>query len=383
MTVLLLAAGVLIERRARERPLSERTRRRLGSVALGSLAAVPLVVLGRRSRSATAASAARSRTAGTTSRSEEQAPQNDPGRLIETGNVRTIYWARALDVWREHRARGRRRGLVRPGAAALPRPADAGPPRARLRAPDARRPRPARPRGQPRRAGRPGCSRPRATLASAPRRVAGGLDPRAHRAAGACAGGGRVRRALGDRLDLVRPGGRGHRPLLRRLGRRPRAARARRSRRRAPTSAEPVAACDAARARAAAAGPRWPPVRRPRRPGRAWRSRSRGAPTSEGDDALALLERGRLRRRARRRRARARDINPLSVEPYFERAAIEDAAGDRAARPRAARGRGAARAREPGGVAAPRRVLRRRRSTSRRARCRCCAARSSSTRPRR
>ena len=36
---------MLIERRARERPLPERTRRTLGKLALGSLAAVPLIVL--------------------------------------------------------------------------------------------------------------------------------------------------------------------------------------------------------------------------------------------------------------------------------------------------------------------------------------------------
>jgi len=105
MTVLLLVAGVLIERRAREHPLSERNRRNLGKLAFASLAAVPLVVL--------AAMAVSDRGIGGTISdrwhdltSEEQAPSNAPGRLIETGNVRTIYWSRAMDVWREHRVAG-------------------------------------------------------------------------------------------------------------------------------------------------------------------------------------------------------------------------------------------------------------------------------------
>jgi tetratricopeptide (TPR) repeat protein len=105
MTGLLLLAGVLIERRAREQPFSERTRRTLGKVALGSLAAVPLVIL--------AAMAFSDRGIGGTVSdrwddltSADQAPSNAPGRLIETGNVRTIYWSRALDVFDEHRLAG-------------------------------------------------------------------------------------------------------------------------------------------------------------------------------------------------------------------------------------------------------------------------------------
>jgi tetratricopeptide (TPR) repeat protein len=105
MVVLLLVAGVLIERRSREHPLPESTRRTLGKLALGSLAAVPLVVL--------VGLAFTDRGVGGTISdrwdaltSEDQAPSNEPGRLTETGNVRTIYWSRALDVWREHRLEG-------------------------------------------------------------------------------------------------------------------------------------------------------------------------------------------------------------------------------------------------------------------------------------
>ena len=101
------APASLIERRARaaaaRRSATRRTARQARArIARGGAADRA----GRRSRSATAASAARSPTAGTTSRSEQKTPQNDPGRLIETGNVRTIYWARAIDVWREHELAG-------------------------------------------------------------------------------------------------------------------------------------------------------------------------------------------------------------------------------------------------------------------------------------
>ncbi len=105
MAGLLLAAGWLIERRARTRPLAEQTRRRIGTAALGSLAAIPLIVL-------VALAFSDRGIGGTVSdrwtdlTSAEQTPSNDPGRLIETGNVRTIYWARAMDVWREHELAG-------------------------------------------------------------------------------------------------------------------------------------------------------------------------------------------------------------------------------------------------------------------------------------
>ena len=102
---LLLAAGLLIERRARtQRPLAERTRgaRHGGARVAGRVPLVVLLALAFSDRGI----------GGTVSdrwndlTSAEQTPQNDPGRLIETGNVRTIYWARAMDVWREHEVAG-------------------------------------------------------------------------------------------------------------------------------------------------------------------------------------------------------------------------------------------------------------------------------------
>jgi tetratricopeptide (TPR) repeat protein len=105
MIVLTAAAGFAIQRRAERHPLEEPTRRRIGIGALGALAAVPLVVL--------AALAFSDRGIGGTVSdrwhdltSADQTPQNDPGRLIETGSVRTIYWSRAIDVWKEHKLAG-------------------------------------------------------------------------------------------------------------------------------------------------------------------------------------------------------------------------------------------------------------------------------------
>jgi O-antigen ligase len=98
-------AGFAIQRRAERHPLPEPIRRRIGIGALGALAAVPLVVL--------VALAFSDRGIGGTISdrwhdltSEQGTPQNDPGRLIETGSVRTIYWARALNVWEDHKIAG-------------------------------------------------------------------------------------------------------------------------------------------------------------------------------------------------------------------------------------------------------------------------------------
>ena len=105
MALVLFATGLWIERRAQTRPLSAGTRRTLGKLALGSLAAVPLIVV--------AGLAFSDRGIGGTASDRwdeltnaQKTPQNDPGRLIEAGNVRTIYWARAIDVWQEHEVGG-------------------------------------------------------------------------------------------------------------------------------------------------------------------------------------------------------------------------------------------------------------------------------------
>ena len=304
MAVVLFAAGLLIERRARDaRPLSAGTRRTLGKVALGSLAAVPLIVL--------AGLAFSDRGIGGTVSDRwdeltnaQKTPQNDPGRLIEAGNVRTIYWARAIDVWQEHEVGGAGRGLVRPGAAALPRRAHAGPPRPRVRAPDARRPRSDRSGGEPRRAGRL-AARDRAPPSACARRLfARRLDAGANRPAGAGARGGRLRRALGARLDLVRAGRRDDRPVLRRLGRRPRAARRSAARRAPADDAErpaPGAAprCSSARGVAAVAVLALA-VLSALAVAQPWRA------DQEGDEALRPARQGRHRRRAGRGRARER-----------------------------------------------------------------------------
>ena len=362
MTVLLFAAGVLIERRARERaavrahaPHAREARARLARRRAARRA-------GRRSRSATAASAARSRTAGTTSPARSRPRSNDPGRLIETGNVRTIYWARALDVWREHELAGAGAGSFA---------------QAQLRFRD----QPTQGRHahgyvhqtladlgliglarEPRRRSRPGCSRPRATLGlrgGAPREPGRPSAPgcwrlRWWRSCSACTrrstgpGSSRRSRSPASSAPAGSPAAgrsRSPPPARRRDGRRPPALQMPRGRALRGRAALAAGAVVARR--------RWPP----------WRSRSRGAPTtratrrwrclSEGDfaGARAAAERrarhqpavGRALLRAGRDRGRRR-------RPRRATRPLEDAVRLEPASPEAWRRLG--------------RVLRRRRSTS-------------------
>jgi tetratricopeptide (TPR) repeat protein len=105
MIVACAVAGYLIQRRAERRPLAEPVRRKIGIAALAGLAAVPVIVL------IAFAFSDRGVTGTISDRwhdltSADSTPQNDPGRLIETGSVRTIYWSRAIDVWEQHKGAG-------------------------------------------------------------------------------------------------------------------------------------------------------------------------------------------------------------------------------------------------------------------------------------
>ncbi|MDQ6811459.1 MAG: O-antigen ligase family protein, partial [Actinomycetota bacterium] len=105
MIALCAVAGFAIQRRAEQHPLAEPTRRKIGITAIGALAAVPLIVL-------VALAFSHRGIGGTISSrwhdltSEQRTPQNDPSRLIQTGSVRTVYWTRAIDVWKEHKFKG-------------------------------------------------------------------------------------------------------------------------------------------------------------------------------------------------------------------------------------------------------------------------------------
>jgi hypothetical protein len=101
----LFAAGIAIQRRGERHPLRERTRRRIGIAALAALALSPVIAIG--------ALAFTDRGVGGTISDRwndlttaEATPQNEPGRLTETSSVRSIYWRRAIDVWREHQVAG-------------------------------------------------------------------------------------------------------------------------------------------------------------------------------------------------------------------------------------------------------------------------------------
>jgi tetratricopeptide (TPR) repeat protein len=106
LIALLLVAGIVIQRRAERRPLSEQARRRIGTGAIALVAATPLIVI--------VALAFTDRGIGGTisdrwhdlTTADAATPQNEPGRLIETASVRSIYWDRAIKVWEDHRVAG-------------------------------------------------------------------------------------------------------------------------------------------------------------------------------------------------------------------------------------------------------------------------------------
>ena len=106
MIVLLFAAGVLIQRRAERHPLSPNTRRRIGITALAILAAAPLMGLGALAFTDRGVTGTISDRWHELTTADSATIQNRPSRLVETANVRTIYWRRAIDVWKEHPVAG-------------------------------------------------------------------------------------------------------------------------------------------------------------------------------------------------------------------------------------------------------------------------------------
>ena len=145
------------------------------------------------------------------------------------------------------------RGRLRDRAPALPQGDARGDARARLRGADARRPRDRRAARRARAAGRAGSFEARRADAAA-EPAAAAVHARAGRPAEHALRRGRVRRALADRLDLVRARQRVRGAAVRRLARR---ARASSSRRRATGPREGTCASGRARWRRSARGPRW------------------------------------------------------------------------------------------------------------------------------
>ena len=261
MVALLLAAGLAIQFAAAQRPPTPHQRRLAGRAALAVLALVPVLGL-------IALAAAPGGVDGQVSKAWNQltdpnakTPANTPDRLTATSSVRARYWSEALDIHATEPSARHRRGRLRDGPHAVPRRHAGGAARARLRRADARGPRLGRPRrladrGGGMAAGRPARHRPHA------RRPRPAVRRRADRDAHARGRGRRLRRALGRRLDLVRPGQRRRRDAVRRLGGGTRAAarpargarRASRPRRPGMAARQPARA--AGRARAAAAGAR-------------------------------------------------------------------------------------------------------------------------------
>jgi tetratricopeptide (TPR) repeat protein len=106
LVAVLLVAGIAIQRRAERRPLSEQARRRIGASAIALVAASPLLVIGALAFSDRGIGGTISDRWHDLTKADAATPQNQPGRLIETASVRSIYWDRAVKVWEHHRIAG-------------------------------------------------------------------------------------------------------------------------------------------------------------------------------------------------------------------------------------------------------------------------------------
>ena len=313
---------------------------------------------------ATAASAARSRTAGTTSR----APSSDAAERSRPPDPRPAACARSTGAGRstsgeEHKLAGRRRRLVRAGAASLSassrraastRTATCIQTLADLGLIGLAR--------EPRWRSSPGllAARPHARLraAATPARAVDARAPGLAALALVAVVFG-VHSAI-DWTWFV-PAVADHRALLCRLGGRPRPDRRpdaeRRPRRRSRRARAPLprGRCSPQRAALAAAGAGG------RRRSPRSRSASRGAPSEKGNDALRLVAKGDFAGAHAAARA-GQGPRPALGRALLRRAAVEDAARRQPCGRATARAGGPGRAREPGGMAAARRVLPRRAS---------------------
>jgi tetratricopeptide (TPR) repeat protein len=106
LVVLLFVAGVVIQRRAEQRPLSDGARRKVGGAAIAAVAAAPLILLGALAFTDRGIGGTISDRWNDLTKADAATPQNEPGRLTETASVRSIYWGRAIDIWQDHPAAG-------------------------------------------------------------------------------------------------------------------------------------------------------------------------------------------------------------------------------------------------------------------------------------
>ncbi len=98
---LLFLAGMFVARRARTRPLSETGRRRASLVAIAALALLAATGFG---VIASTGSGIGGRLHDLTH--EPGTPSNDANRLGEAGSVRTVYYHRAIEIWKENEFKG-------------------------------------------------------------------------------------------------------------------------------------------------------------------------------------------------------------------------------------------------------------------------------------
>ncbi len=256
MIVLLLVVGLGVSYGMSRVVPTMRVRRRVGLVVVAALLALPLALF------TSVAASDRGLTGTVSDRVDEltsetaAAPPEGAGRLTVSSSSRARYWREAGDVFGERPGKGTGRGHLLRVATALPQGRARGPARARLHPADHVGPR----RGR-RGAQRPGpagldrlraaSGRARAPAAPPPGAAAADrVDRRAHGAARPRRGRGGVRRAVGDRLDLVHS--RRHRGGSRRRRLRGRARRVHGARPPAP----PPRSLPSPRARAASAARR-------------------------------------------------------------------------------------------------------------------------------
>jgi hypothetical protein len=104
--VLLYAAGVALQLATERRPLAEATRRRIGTAAIAILVASPFIGLGALALTDRGVTGTISDRWHDLTTAKAVTPQNQPSRLTETASVRSIYWKRAIEVWKDHPVAG-------------------------------------------------------------------------------------------------------------------------------------------------------------------------------------------------------------------------------------------------------------------------------------
>lgn len=106
MLIGLFAIGIGLQILAERRPLPEQTRRRIGMAAIAVVVVSPFLLLGGLAFTDRGIGGTISDRWHDLSSANAVTPQNQPGRLTETASVRSIYWRRAIRVFKKHPVAG-------------------------------------------------------------------------------------------------------------------------------------------------------------------------------------------------------------------------------------------------------------------------------------